>query len=245
MTLLLEAPRPWVKICGVARPEDAELAVALGATAIGVNFWSGSPRCVEPQRAREIVAAVAGRAAVAGVFVNEDPERIEEIEAATGIDLIQLHGDEPPELLARFAPHAIRALRARIAAPTAVNGTGDPDPRSPSATATPSMEVFSPDGTTESSPYVTPLAFLVDGPAGARFGGTGEGWAWSAARLFVERASAPVLIAGGIRPENARRALEESGAAGVDVASGVESSPGVKDPEKMRRLMEELRREVP
>jgi len=82
------------------------------------------------------------------------------------------------------------------------------------------------------------FALLIDGPAGERYGGTGEGWDWSMSAPLVAASAVPVLIAGGIRPETATAALSASGAAGVDVASGVEASPGVKDPEKMRRLME-------
>jgi phosphoribosylanthranilate isomerase len=240
MTDLLAAPRPWIKICGVTRAGDAALAVELGATAIGVNFWPRSPRCVEADRAREIVAAVAGRVPIAGVFVDEDPARIEAIVAATGIDLIQLHGDEPVEIVARFAPRTICAARLDPAA-LEHGGSANDEHALHARSLYPSLEAFLPE-LPRRSPFALPLAFLLDGPTGARRGGTGEGWDWSLARPVVARCRAPVLIAGGIRPGNARRALETSGAAGVDVASGVESSPGVKDAEKMRGMMEELRR---
>jgi phosphoribosylanthranilate isomerase len=210
--------RPRVKICGVTRPEDALLAAELGAELVGVNFWPRSPRRVDPERARAIVQAVAGSARVAGVFVDEPPGRVDELADSVGLDLVQLHGDEPAaelaRLVARFA--CLRALRcdaARLAAPE------------PFAGAPPGVAFW-----------------LLDAPAGERYGGTGEPWEWGRARRLVERAPGPVLIAGGIRPGNARAALAATGAAGVDVASGVESAPGVKDPEKMRRLMEELAR---
>jgi phosphoribosylanthranilate isomerase len=201
--------RPWIKICGVRRPEDAELAVALGATMIGLNFWPGSPRRVEPGAAREIAAAVGGRALRVGVFVDADPGRIEETMAAVGLDLVQLHGDEPDATVARFGERAIRARRS-VAGP--VRG----------------------------APAV--FAYLLDAPAGGGYGGTGRSWDWGTARPFVAASPAPVLVAGGVAPGRAARALAESGAAGIDVASGVESEPGVKDPEKMERLFEEVRR---
>ena len=209
----MKAPaRPWVKICGVRRPEDAELAARLGATMIGLNFWPRSRRCVERAAAREIAAALDGRVLRVGVFVDEEVDRIEATIAEVGLDLVQLHGDEPEEVVARFGRRAIRARRP-AAAP--IGGT------------------------------VAVFAYLVDAPArpgAAREpGGTGRSWDWSAARPFVVGCGAPVLIAGGVTADNAARALAESGAAGVDVASGVESAPGVKDPEKMERLFEEVR----
>jgi phosphoribosylanthranilate isomerase len=225
------ARRPWVKVCGVTRPEDAALAVGLGATLVGVNFWPRSKRRVEPARAREIVAAVAGRAPVVGVFVDEDPERIEELLASIGLDLVQLHGDEPEEVVARFGPSALRALRAQP-------GRGSTAQKRPMKGVPLSLRqhVF---------PAVDRLgecfALLLDGPAGERYGGTGEPWDWQLARTAVAATRVPVLIAGGIRPETAAEALTASGAAGVDVASGVEASPGIKDPEKMKRLMESVR----
>ncbi|HSM13313.1 MAG TPA: phosphoribosylanthranilate isomerase [Thermoanaerobaculia bacterium] len=250
--------RPWVKICGVTRPQDAALAVELGATLVGVNFWPRSKRRVEPARAREIVAAVSGRAPVVGVFVDEAPGRIEELLASVGFDLVQLHGDEPDDVVARFGPRALRALRAQPGRASAARkrpmkkggsggGGGEGGAEADIASA--------PDpGAAESGcfslqqhafPAVSGLdgcfALLLDGPAGERYGGTGRAWGWELARPAVVSARVPALIAGGIRPETAAEALALSGATGVDLASGVEASPGVKDPEKMKGLMESIR----
>lgn len=235
--------RPWVKICGVTRPEDAALAVELGATLVGVNFWPRSKRVVEPARAREIVAAVAGRAPVAGVFVDEEPGRIEELLASVGLDLVQLHGDEPDDVVARFGPRAVRALRARSGHAGARqkrplkgkgrNGEGRGSglgSRSLQQNAFPAVDRI--DGC---------FALLLDGPTGELYGGSGQVWDWATGRAAVAVARVPALIAGGIRPETALEALAASGATGIDVASGVEGSPGVKDPEKMKRLMETIR----
>jgi phosphoribosylanthranilate isomerase len=254
--------RPWVKICGLTRPEDADAAAELGAGLIGLNFWNGSPRRVAPGAAREIVAAVAGRALLVGVFVDEDPARIDETLAAHGLDLVQLHGDEPDAVVDRFGTRAIRALRSdrHLPPPEAVKGEGgagaqaEVDPRGPGSsvrTAGPWLGVSTEGqgGAGAASPSLDSLAlnrsvfaFLVDAPAGRRYGGTGTAWDWSAARAVVAASRAPVLVAGGIRAENVVSALSASGAAGVDVASGVERAPGVKDRARMERLFEEVRR---
>lgn len=102
-----------VKICGVTQVEQAIACVELGAAAVGLNFAPRSPRRIEAALARRIVEAVAGRALCVGVFVDADAAAIERVRAETGIDCVQLHGAEPPELLARFLPHAYKALRVR------------------------------------------------------------------------------------------------------------------------------------
>jgi len=104
-----------VKICGVTSIEDAELCVAEGADAIGLNFYARSPRYLSPSRARELVAAIAGRALTVGVFVDASYDEIEAVRTQTGIACVQLHGDEPPQLLERLLPHAYKALRVRDA----------------------------------------------------------------------------------------------------------------------------------
>lgn len=238
----MSATRPWVKICGVTRPDDAALAVRLGADLIGINFWLRSPRFVSDiARAKEIAAAARGElteaagARVVGVFVNEEPERIEELVESAGLDLVQLHGDEPDELLVRFAPRALRALRARPASdpPTAPDGRAATGRHHRDGSSSLHWESF--------GPVRNVFAWILDGPAGNRYGGTGEAWDWRAASALVAVSASPVLISGGIRPGVARAALAASGAAGVDVASGVESAPGVKDAERMRQLIEEVR----
>jgi len=215
-----------VKICGVTRPEDARLAVELGADLVGLNFWPGSPRHVELAAVHEIVAAVERRAKLVGVFVNEAPGRIDELHAELGLALVQLHGDEPEAELRRHAPRLLRVERADRLRPAEDAGQGGGSLRQG-------------DG---ALPSRLPALFLIDAPRDARYGGTGVGWEWGTARSWVAACPRPVLVAGGIRAGTARSALEASGAAGLDVASGVESAPGVKDAEKMKRLFEEVRR---
>ncbi len=105
--------RPLVKICGVTRTEDAVLAAELGADLVGLNFYPKSPRRVTAERAREIAAAVAGRAGIVGVFVDPEPAEVAKIAARVGLDLVQFHGEEAPSLVERFAPRAIKAIRWR------------------------------------------------------------------------------------------------------------------------------------
>jgi phosphoribosylanthranilate isomerase len=158
---------------------------------------------------------------VVGVFVNEDPTRIEETAEAACLDLIQLHGDEDPEAVARFGGRAIKVFRRGSL----------PDPE-------------------ELAEYEGVWGLLFDVPARPAdddaYGGTGRSWNYEMlAPLPRGRGARQVLVAGGIRPGNARRALERSRADGIDVCSGVESAPGVKDPERMRRLFEEVRHGTP
>jgi phosphoribosylanthranilate isomerase len=212
--------RPLVKICGVTRPEDAERAVALGAALIGVNFHPPSPRCVTVERAAEIVAAVAGRALVAGVFVDLPPARVAEIAEGAGLDLLQFHGDEPRAEVAAWGERAIRVHR--LSAEGEAAGGGTPGPALLAL-------------------YPRAWGFLFDLRHPELAGGSGASWAWSA--LHALATSVPgrrVLVAGGVHPGNAARALAASGASGVDVCSGVESAPGIKDPVLLARLFAEV-----
>ncbi len=241
MSSVLRSQRPWVKVCGVTRPEDAELAARLGATFVGINFWSGSKRRVELAAAREIANALAGSPAeLAGVFVNEDPDQIEEIAAEVGLDRIQLHGDEPDDVVARFGARALRGLRAEGRVASLIENLSE---------AAGERENGSVDTWDEALERMgLPLQWKVfavvldSASAGVRYGGTGERWEWGSARALCARSPTPILIAGGITPENAVEALTTSGATGIDLASGVESSPGIKDREKMNRLFEEVAR---
>lgn len=202
--------RVEVKICGVARPRDAELAVELGSRYIGLNFYPPSPRCLDVERATAIADAVRGRARLVGVFVDRPRREIEEIADAVGLDLIQLHGNESPREVAAFGDRAIKVFRTG----------GD--------LAGVDLDL-----------YPQAWGFLFDILHDSLYGGSGVEWPYRA--LADLEADRPVFVAGGIRPENARRAASESMAFGVDVCSGVESEPGIKDPARLHQLFEELR----
>ena len=216
-----------VKVCGITTAEDAALAVELGADLLGINFWPGSPRAVSAAQAREVADAARGRALRVGVFGNEKPARIAEAVLEAGLDLVQLHGDEEPQLLRELA-HAgvapgktIRALRVGAAF----------------------------DAVAETAPWDDCWGFLFDASRPGMYGGTGEAWPWRRVAVAATNGSPQgparrVLVAGGIAPGRLRPLLADAGEWrpwGIDVCSGVESAPGRKDPAKLRALLEEIR----
>lgn len=209
-----------IKICGVTRPEDAAHAVACGADAIGINFFPGSPRFVDADPAREIVEAVSDRAEVVGVFVNQTPETIVSLCGRLGIRRVQLHGDEPPGDALRVPLWRIKVVHAER---------------------------------TEDLPALLAYpceAFLLDAGGRGAYGGTGRELAWGelgdrfpgiAGALVPGSDRKPWILAGGLTPSNVGRAIVAARPSGVDVASGVESSPGRKDPDKVKTFIERAR----
>lgn len=217
---------PLVKVCGVTSVADAVAAVELGADFVGLNFHPASPRFVATERAVAIAAAVRRAAEgrtlpvrLVGVFVDLPRREVAAIDAAVGLDLVQLHGDETADEVAAFAARALQVFRLPPAAPP-----------------------LAAELEARLAAHPAAWGFLFDLRHESLYGGTGESWRWSA--LAGLRDPRPRLVAGGIRPENARRALAESGAAGIDVCSGVESAPGVKDRERMARLFAALGEEA-
>ncbi len=201
-----------VKICGVTRPEDAELAAALGADLLGLNFFAGSPRYVEARAALEIADAVAPwreRCRLVGVFVDHPIERVRELGSGIGLDLLQFHGDEESGDLAPVAARAIKALRFE----------GSPDEN-------------------ELAAFPDVWGFLVE-PRVEGYGGGGRSWDYEAAKGLPR--DRPLLLAGGLGPENVRQAIIAGRPWGVDVCSGVEAAPGRKDGEKMKSFFDEVR----
>lgn len=216
-----------VKICGVTRPADAAAAVAAGADWLGLNFWPGSRRVVDREAARACAraarAAAAGRElTLVGVFVNQGEDEIAEIARGLGLDLVQLHGDEPPEVCAALGARG-RGAGFRVVKAVAVRA--DPDVAQVLA-----YEVD---------------ALLVDAPCPG-YGGSGQTGDWALARAVVaacERRArpCPVILAGGLRAENVAAAVAQVRPGGVDVASGVESAPGIKDGARMQAFVERAR----
>jgi phosphoribosylanthranilate isomerase len=209
-----------VKICGVTRPEDAALAVALGADLLGVNFWPRSPRAVSLEQAREVADAVRGRALIAGVFVDPSPAFVGEALGAVGLDLVQLHGDEEPSSLAALGRAGVvpgRILRAFRVAPSF-------------------------DAAESLAPWEASWGFLFDAARPGQYGGTGASWPWR--RVAGAAPGRRVLVAGGVAPGRGRTMRAAAGGWvpwGIDVCSGVERSPGRKDPGLLRALFEEVR----
>ena len=192
-----------IKICGVTRPEDAAAAAAAGADAIGLNFYAGSSRCIDDERAMAIIAALPTGIAKVGVFVNAEPACIRDKAARLGLDWIQLHGDEPADIIDQLSGlRVIRAIRLQ----------GD-------MRDAPDRRYFS-----------SAQAVLIDAYSPAAYGGTGTTVDWAAmhetTRLY---AGSPIILAGGLTPENIGEAIGIARPDAVDTASGVESSPGIKD----------------
>ncbi|MEM7351899.1 MAG: phosphoribosylanthranilate isomerase [Acidobacteriota bacterium] len=204
------ASRPKVKICGVTSPEEAILAVDLGADLIGLNFYPPSPRYVEAEPAAEIAAAVRGRARRVGVFVNPSANEVERLVAEVGLDLLQFHGDESPEQIRPFADRAIKAFRVR------------------SRVDAESLAGF--EGV---------WGMLIDSRHPQLYGGTGESWRFETLPDLTGPARR-TFIAGGLGPSNVARAIRAARPYGIDLCSGVEAEPGKKDPELLRRLFEEI-----
>jgi phosphoribosylanthranilate isomerase len=205
----------FVKICGVTDPANARMAVEMGADMVGLNFCSNSPRCIDVDRAREIVSAVREVKSVlaVGVFVNMPIDEVLEIEAQVGLELVQFSGDEPPEYVARFADRGVKVFRTG----------GDP-------------------GAEELARWKRSWAWLFDAPHDALRGGTGSAWDYGSIADVTRRdRDRIVFVAGGIGPDNVRHAIEASRPRVVDVCSRVESAPGIKDPKLLRRLFQEVR----
>lgn len=203
-----------IKICGITRPADATLAADAGADAIGLNFYPQSPRFVSQERAQEIVAAVGNRLHKVGVFVNSTVEDVISAFERLGLDLVQLHGDEPPEFLQRLG--GIPVIRAFRCGPGAL---------APIGAYLEACRVFG-------SP---PQLVLIDAFQPGSYGGTGNTAPWDAAARFRDlRFPYPLVLAGGLTPDNVAQAIAQVRPVAVDTASGVEQSPGIKDAARLR-----------
>lgn len=211
---------PDVKFCGLTRAEDAAHAVSLGAAYTGVIF-AGGPRQLDAARARAVLDAVGNGARRVGVFAAQPASEIAATARAVGLDVVQLHGDS-----SRSAIEAAReAAGVEVWAVLRIRG-GELPPEAADAFATA-------DGVV--------LDALVEGA----LGGTGVAFDWSAGAATIERlrsaGHARLVLAGGLRPENVGRAIHVIAPDVVDVSSGVESSPGIKDHARMRAFTTAVR----
>ena len=208
-------PKPTiVKICGITRLQDARLAEKLGAWAIGLNFYEKSPRAVPPADAWNIRRKLALTTEAVGVFVNWEPEVMMYLIHALQLTAVQLHGDETPKQLNYIEDDlpVIKAFRV---------GPGF------------SMSNF--------KKFRRASYFLLDSAAKKdQFGGTGKTFDWSVAQKAA--VSHKIILAGGLTPENVGEAILTVRPYAVDVASGVESHPGVKDSGKLREFFAEVAR---
>ncbi|WP_249009960.1 phosphoribosylanthranilate isomerase [Conexibacter sp. DBS9H8] len=196
---------PRIKFCGITRLEDAEYAVGLGAWAVGMILWAGSPRVVLPQEAADIADALRRRAEIVGVFVNEELDALVTLADEIGLTMVQLHGDEGPA----YAQTVARRTGAKVIKATRVRDGGD---------------------ITALRPFSTDF-HLLDSYVPGTPGGTGESFAWELAGR--RRGGPPVILSGGLTPDNVAEAAQIVAPFGVDVCSGVESAPGIKDHDRM------------
>jgi len=201
-----------VKVCGIKSLEDALAALEAGADMLGFNFYARSPRYVAPAVARKIIESLTGDVSCVGVFVNESaPADVERIALEAGLDAVQLHGDESPEYC-----QSLRGLKTIKALRVGADYSAD------SAAA-----------------YGTDAVLLDAYVAGAR-GGTGHTFDWTLAALTRERVPR-LFLAGGLTPDNVALAVAAVRPYAVDVCSGVETAPGRKSPELMRRFVEQVK----
>ena len=216
----------WIKVCGISDVATAQTAVNAGASAIGLNFFVKSPRSVAPNVAAEIVSALAMTAALPiGLFVNHSQNEIETIATHAGLSAIQLHGDEFPQFIADLQQRhpdweILKAFRI-------------------GNSLQPVAEFIA-----ECNRLKVRLAgCLLDACVDGSFGGTGTVAPWELIAHEYDRASwPPLILAGGLTPDNVAAAIKTVRPMGVDTASGVESSPGVKDTKLITRFVAEAQR---
>ena len=197
-----------VKVCGITREADAQVAVALGATAVGFIFWPESPRYVTPDVAVEISKRLPSVQTV-GVFVNSSVDEMSEVADQVGLSSVQLHGDEPDDIYSELSYPVIRAIGV----------TGE-------QTITRVDRV--PDD----------VMVLLDVHDHVQRGGTGRTVDWDVAATIA--AKRRIFLAGGLRPDNIAAAIRRVRPYGIDVSSGVETSPGVKEAGKLEELFYEM-----
>jgi phosphoribosylanthranilate isomerase len=210
-----EHPTPRVKICGITRLEDAEEAVSLGAWAIGMVFYESSPRRCSLVEAQRITAALRRKVELCGVFVNATLEHVVGVSEQLGLTLLQLHGDEGPA----FCGEAARRTGTRVIKAAQIAGMGDVR----------DIERFHVD-------YHLLDARSSDPDRHELRGGTGETFDWNL--LKTRNSSIPMILSGGLDPENVVEAVAATHPYAVDTASGTEAAPGQKDHDKLRRFFE-------
>jgi phosphoribosylanthranilate isomerase len=200
-----------IKICGITNLEDALLAAELGADALGFIFYPKSPRKVAPEAARAIIAQLPPFVASVGVFVDEDAASVQELATRVGLDWVQLHGQESPDYCRNLGRRVIKGFRIK-------------DEKS-------LMEL---------EPYRDVVqAFLLDTYRKGQVGGTGEIFDWRLAR--ETKKYGPIILAGGLTPENVAQAITIVEPQAVDAASGTEASPGKKDPAKLKAFFQAIK----
>ncbi|MFW7380415.1 MAG: phosphoribosylanthranilate isomerase [Oligoflexus sp.] len=209
-----------VKICGLTRWEDVSLAAELGAWALGFIFYPKSRRYIAPEEVRLLIDQLHEQfqrpIKTVAVVVNETRASLQDLVAKSGVDTVQLHGDESAEILQNISEHLevdiIKAFRPK--------------------------EVADLEGMEK---YQAANHFLIDAAVDGAYGGTGHKADWSLAKHVQSKAIAPLILSGGITAENVVAAVREVQPVAVDLSSGVEKSPGIKSHTKLRELFRQLK----
>ena len=202
-----------VKICGITNLRDALLAGEAGADALGFNFWRGSPRYVSPVTAWKIIRKLPPLVVPVGVFVDERPATVIKVAKRLGLKVVQLHGEESPDMVRVVAARGLSVIKALAVGPEFSASVMRRFPRAE--------------------------LFLLDAAVPGMRGGTGRKSDWSKARKAVHDVThgAKVFLAGGLTPANVSAAVKMVHPFGVDVSSGVERRPGVKSASKVREFI--------
>ena len=208
----LEGGRPGIKVCGVTREKDALAAIGAGVDALGFNFYSGSKRCVCWAEVAPWIGELPAHIGRVAVVVQAGDDLLRELRESGLFHAIQFHGGEAPETCARRGGDFYVKSCPISDEASAAAALCDPAP-----------------------------CLLLDAHAPGTFGGTGRVIDWSLAARVTQQARRPVVLSGGLHPENAAAAIAQVRPAAIDVASGVESAPGIKDLAKMTALVEAVR----
>ena len=195
-----------IKICGFTNAENAQQAALTGIDAIGLNFYAKSPRYVNIDSAREIVAALPPFVNKVGLFVNANPSLIDEVLCEVALDTLQFHGDESPSDCAQYEMPFIKAIRV-----------------------SPEVDLIK-----TANEYSQAGALLLDTYQSDFYGGSGKSFDWSLAKIELDL---PIILAGGLTPDNVSAAIDIAQPYAVDVSSGVESAKGLKDIDKIRAFI--------
>ena len=201
---------PRIKICGLRDVETALVAANCGADAIGLVFYSPSPRAVAVDTARYIVECLPPFVSSVGLFVDADPQSVFRILAEVPLDILQFHGDESPEYCRQFGRPYLKAVRVK-----------------------PALNLLE-----YAAQYMDARGILVDAYVPDTHGGTGKTFDWS---LLPEHLPLPLILSGGLYPENVAEAIRRVRPWAVDVSSGVEVTKGIKDVAKIAAFTEAVR----
>ena len=203
----------WIKICGIARAEDARAAIDLGADALGLVCYPVSGRYVPPEQFQQVIGAARDEVEVYALFVNPELAQVRQAVDSGLFSGLQFHGDEPAEFCESFGLPYMKALRVR----------DDPGLQQKIAG------------------FASARRILLDAWDESSFGGTGKSFPWEIAERLVRFGQENIVIAGGLHAGNVASAIHQARPCGVDVSSGVEARPGAKDANKLREFMREAR----